>query len=230
VPYKKLLIVIAALVVAGVACVAIVRMIPDDVDRAKEPAPGRATSDPPRTVLAGMPSANSPATVATALTECRSQVLTAEQLIAAADTGIGHWQEHVQAQTDFNNGRLTYLGMEETFEQTAKQGVADEKAWKSAAASWKFDPQACRPIIGADGPQRAVMVDCAIRLTAMEQAMPDATAAMKDWIDHLAAEHHADEVDDPEQTWLDTWKAAAPNIDEWRAETEELAEQPPCKA
>lgn len=233
-PYRRLLIGITALIAVGAACAAVVTIGPG---RASEPETRPPAEEPPtrkvtHEVFAAMPEANDPATVALALTECRSQVLAAEEVIEAAGAGIRHWREHLRAQTDFDKGRLTYVGMESAFARTAKKGVDDRETWESAAASYESDPDSCGPIIGASGPQRSVMVDCAIRLNALEQAIPDGSAAMKDWTGHLARAHRDQDDENAEaaEHWSKPPKSVQPKIDEWRTEMAEIDEKPSCRA
>ena len=44
---------------------------------------------------------------AAALNGCRTKVQAGDDVMAAAEVGMGHWSEHIQAQTDANAGKIT---------------------------------------------------------------------------------------------------------------------------
>ena len=64
-----------------------------------------------------------------ALRACRAKVKAADEVLDAAKTGMGHWSEHVQAQTDANSGEITIGEMEDIFQRTMKAGDEDEKRY-----------------------------------------------------------------------------------------------------
>lgn len=161
---------------------------------------------------------------------CMVQVTAAETVIATATTGIDHWRQHVQAQTDHLNGAITRTEMKSIFKRTKLAGPADQTGWDVARRKWRPDEHACTPKPDADKKTVSTLRICNTRLTALEQAMPAARNGMRDWTSHLAAMRRsaAGEDPDPMVTWLDAWHAAPKDLKAWKSAHDRLADVPRC--
>jgi cytoskeletal protein RodZ len=168
--------------------------------------------------------------VADAVSTCTHQVEAADAVITAATTGIDHWSQHVQAQTDHLNGTISRTEMEATFKRTKLLGPSDETAWQTATKAWHADDSACAPVSGADQQSQSTLQLCSARLTAVEQAMPAARNGMSDWFGHLASmKRSAAGMDpDPMATWMTAWHHAPKNLDAWKSAKDQLADVPKC--
>ena len=62
-----------------------------------------------------------------ALEACRARVSAADNVLAVAKKGMGHWSEHIQAQTDANAEKLSIKKMNEIFDRTMAAGHHDDE-------------------------------------------------------------------------------------------------------
>lgn len=163
------------------------------------------------------PSADSGAAdrVAAALKGCRAKVADADAVLAAAKTGIGHWDEHVQAQTDANAGRITVERMDDIFARTRLAGPADQDRYRKALAAYDDAEGSCFAVAGAPAKDAATLAHCRARASAQHPVLTAAAPAMADWKSHLAAmaRSRAHHMDDAEQIWVDAWRAAPPHLE-----------------
>jgi hypothetical protein len=148
------------------------------------------------------------------LTSCRQRVGHADAVLEAAKTGVGHWAEHVQAQTDANEGRITVDAMGDVFARTRLAGPEDQERYRKAVGGYEDAGGTCKAVAGATKKESAALRGCQDRLDAQQPVLEAAAPAMADWKSHLAAMkrsrmHH---MDDAEQIWVDAWRAAPPHI------------------
>ena len=136
-------------------------------------------------------------------------------MLAAAKTGMQHWSEHIQAQTDANAGEITVGEMEDIFDRTMKAGDEDEKRYGSAAKSYEDQDGSCREVSGASAEITQQLARCAKRGQAQEPVLAAAHDGMDDWITHLGDMRRSEQgkIHNPLQKWLATWRAAPKNID-----------------
>ena len=136
-------------------------------------------------------------------------------MLDAAKTGMDHWSEHVQAQTDANSGKITVGEMEDIFHRTMKAGDEDEKRYDSAAKSYEKEDGSCRKVAGASAKITRQLAGCAERGKAQEPVLAAAEDGMGDWVKHLGDMRRSDQgkIHNPQQKWLATWRAAPKNID-----------------
>jgi hypothetical protein len=150
-----------------------------------------------------------------ALRACRAKVKAADEVLATAKTGMGHWSDHVQAQTDANSGKIKVGEMEDIFDRTMKAGDEDEKRYRSAVKSYEDGKGSCREVSGASAKIRQQLARCAQRGKAQDPVLAAADDGMEDWIKHLADMRRSEQgkIHNPQQKWLATWRAAPKNID-----------------
>ncbi len=149
-----------------------------------------------------------------ALDDCRHSVQATDRILAAARVGIGHWSEHVQAQTDANAGTISQDEMAAIFKRTRLDGPDDVAKYKGAVKAHDVAKASCDAPAGASAPVTEQMSRCSER---SRQQKPVATAAqngMDDWESHLAAmmRSRMGQVHDAQGVWIRAWKAAPPHI------------------
>ena len=209
---------IAVLAVAGVVGW---RLLPNATDAHAGPptsTPSGATTASPKATGGSTPSAAAGAAdrAAAALKGCRAKVAAADKVLAAAETGVGHWREHVQAQTDADTGRLTVVQMDAVFARTRLAGPDDQERYAKARDA--YDAAAadgsCSAVADAPAKEAAAFSRCHTRAVAQRPVLEAAEPAMADWKSHLAAmarsrSHH---MDDAQEIWIEAWRAAPPHI------------------
>ncbi len=222
-------ILVAAAAVAGVA---VWQAAPHTTDAEVGGRPSVAATAPtPRSSSAPPPSSNvSSGDAAARLDSCRDRVRRADDVLAAADTGIGHWADHVQAQTDANNGRITVTEMDAVFARTRLAGPDDQDRYRKALIKQEDASGSCDPEPGATKKEAAALVRCHDRSDAQQPVMKAADAAMADWKSHLAAmaRSRAHHMDNAEQIWLDAWQAAPPHIRAYDKAAAAFGDAPDC--
>jgi hypothetical protein len=165
------------------------------------------------------PSSPSPSSAADpaatkALNDCRAAVRAADRTVAAAETGLKHWSEHVQAQTDANVGKITATKMDGVFKRTRLAGPDDQKRYQDAVKAADTLSASCQAPAGATASVKQKLNDCAARSQAQKPLLEAAKDGMDDWKSHLAAMQRSrmGHVHDAQGVWLRAWRAAPPHI------------------
>ena len=83
------------------------------------------------------------------LADCQKRVRAADEVVREAKIGIGHWNEHVQAQTDLNAGKITGEQMGAIFTRTRLAGPADVQRYSNAVRSYARAEATCVPADGS---------------------------------------------------------------------------------
>lgn len=165
-----------------------------------------------------------------ALTSCRSKVQARDAVIMAAKAGVGHWSQHVAAQTAANSGDISVGAMQATFKRTRLAGPADLARYQQALDKEHLLTGACTAPTG--GPK--VVVDtiarCSERSKDQQPMLHAASDAMTDWKSHLAAMHRSrmGHVHDAQGIWIGAWRAAPPHIKAFQAATSAFDHAPAC--
>ncbi|WP_344018986.1 hypothetical protein, partial [Microlunatus capsulatus] len=148
---------------------------------------------------------------------------------APARTGVGHWAEHVQAQTDADEQRVSVAEMDGIFARTRLAGPADLERWDDAREAHDDADGACAAVDGAAPAQTSALQRCADRDDAQRELVRAAGPAMGAWRDHLQdmMRSRMEDVPDAEQVWLDAWRAAPPAIEAFE-EAERAYDPPRC--
>jgi hypothetical protein len=149
-----------------------------------------------------------------ALEECRASVQAADDVLEAARVGIGHWSEHVQAQTDANKGKISLAKMAAIFKRTRLDGPNDVRAYDEARDKAKDRSGSCEPPDGSPAAVEDTMGDCRKRSEAQQPVLAAAADGMGDWKSHLAAMRRSrmGHVHDAQGVWIRAWRAAPPHI------------------
>lgn len=170
------------------------------------------------------------AAAADALDSCRDKVEAGDEVIKAAAVGIGHWSEHVQAQTDRFDGKISAEKLSSIFARTRVAGPDDLRRYDDATDAWDEADGACDDRDDASTADRAQLESCSERLSALKPVMAAAADGMGDWKQHLADMRHSrmDHVADAEKIWLDAWKAAPPHIEAFDRAEKTYEDAPDC--
>lgn len=193
---------------------------------------GSSASSDPSASASATPSAQPVDDAASkqALQSCRAKVQARDAAIAAADTGVNHWTEHVQAQTDANGGKISNADMQAIFKRTRLAGPADLKRYQAALDSDKSRSGACTPPAGVSAELRSKFVSCAERGQAQQPVLASGKKAMADWKSHLGAMQMSrmGHVNDPQGVWIRAWRAAPSNIKAYQSAKSSYREAPAC--
>lgn len=164
-----------------------------------------------------------------ALAACQAGVRARDDVIEAASTGVGHWSEHVQAQTDVNAGKMTTATMDAIFKRTRLAGADDVRRYEEAVSTSEDRSAGCDPVAGAPTEISDQLETCLERSKAQRPVLAAGADGMGDWKSHLAdmrrsRTHH---VDDAQGVWLRAWRAAPTHIKAYQQATEEF-DAPKC--
>ncbi len=138
----------------------------------------------------------------------------ADQVLKDAKTGMEHWAEHVQAQTDADANVISIEQMDGTFAKTRLAGPADQKRYADALSDYAESEGSCRTVKDASASVAESLARCRKRGKAQQPVLAAAAAGMKDWRTHLAAmqRSRAEHVENAEEVWLQAWRVAPPHI------------------
>jgi len=194
-------------------------------------APRVQTSSPasaPPTTASSEPSGTPTGSADQALKGCRAKVRAADDVLKAAEVGVDHWAEHVQAQTDANAGTITAAKMDAIFKRTRLAGTDDVEDYEDAVQAYEDESGECD---SADAsPSVAEQIGrCAEREEAQAPVLDAAGDAMQDWESHLAAMRRSrmGHVHDAQGVWIRAWRAAPPHIEAYQDAAEEF-DAPKC--
>ena len=164
-----------------------------------------------------------------ALEACRARVSAADNVLAVAKEGMGHWSEHIQAQTDANAEKISIKKMNEIFDRTMAAGHHDEERYTGAVQAYQDQQGTCDPTAETDSGIKAHLVKCAERERAQRPVLDAAEDGMEDWTKHLAEMRRSKkgQIHNPQKKWLQTWRAAPKNINAYEEAAEKFA-APTC--
>src|SRR5829696_2210516 len=146
--------------------------------------PTATTPTPSPTPSRPSPSSSSPSAKPTnsaataALRACRAKVNAGDKVRAAARIGMRHWSEHIQAQTDANDNKITEEEMADIFDRTKSAGDEDEKRYDSAVKRYENEDGSCREVSGASAKIRQQLARCADRGKAQDPVLAAADDGM----------------------------------------------------
>ena len=154
------------------------------------------------------------ATGAKALKACQRRVRVADDVLAAAKTGVRHWAIHVQAQTDANARKISIAKMGALFKKTRLAGPADQQRYRDALSKYEDLNGSCDKVKGATASVAEKLSNCRDRAKAQKPVLAAAADGMADWKSHLAAMQRNAKTHVPhaESVWLRAWRAAPPHI------------------
>jgi len=161
---------------------------------------------------------------------CKATVHTRDTVIARATTGINHWSQHVQAQTDANAGKISITTMQKTFLRTRLLGPTDITRYRNALHTATHKTASCTTPKGAPANIAATLHKCGQRLTAQKPVLTAATHAMTDWNNHLAAmqRNKQTHIHNAQQIWIKSWQSAPPLIKPFNTASTKYQTAPTC--
>jgi hypothetical protein len=161
---------------------------------------------------------------------CRREVRAAARVIKAAKAGVGHWSEHVQAQTDANSGKINDGQMAAIFARTRLAGPADLERYEKALTAYEKVDASCGSVEAAADDVSETLAQCAARHEAQQEVITTGEDAMADWESHQAAmrRSRAGHVHGAQEVWLRAWRAAPPHINAFQDAVSRLEQAPQC--
>jgi hypothetical protein len=191
--------------------------------------PARETPSPSPTVSSDTSNDNADPEAEQALKDCRASVEAADDVLKAADTGIGHWSEHVQAQTDANEGDISESKMDAIFQRTRSSGDDDVRRYEDAVDEAVDRSASCKVPAGAPEEIATELKGCAERDEEQQPVLEAAKDAMDDWESHLAdmRRSSAGHLHDARGVWLRAWRAAPRHLEAYD-KAEEKFDAPRC--
>jgi hypothetical protein len=181
-----------------------------------ETTPSPSETDSPSPTPSAKPSSETRSEAgAQALAGCRAKVKADDRTVAAAEKGIGHWSEHVQAQTDANSGKISVDRMDAIFKRTRLAGPDDVQRYRDAVDEADKESGSCSAPAEATSGERKQLNSCAARAEAQQPVLAAAEDGMRDWTSHLAAMRRSrmGHVHDAQGVWIRAWRAAPPHIE-----------------
>lgn len=147
--------------------------------------------------------------------DCKATVRSRDAVISRAATGIDHWSQHIQAQSDANAGKISVATMKKSFMRTRLLGPADIAGYRDALDSAADKSAGCSTPKAAPADVAAALRPCASRLSAQKPVLTAGARGMGDWSSHLAAMRRNKEshVHNAQQVWVRAWRAAPPHIE-----------------
>ena len=164
-----------------------------------------------------------------ALRTCRQRVDAGDALLEAADTGIEHWSQHVQAQTKADRSRISVTMLDRVFQKTREAGPADRRQYDRARKAYQAVDGSCASVRGAPAELAADLTSCSTRVKAQERLLRAAEPAMADWKAHLAKMERSakDPQPDDQAVWLRDWRAAPPHLDAYAEAVQKFEDDAP---
>jgi hypothetical protein len=149
-----------------------------------------------------------------ALRSCRTRVKAGDAVLEAADTGVGNWSEHVEAQTKANRDKITITMLDKVFDKTRDAGPEDQKRYSKRRENYREAEGSCKPVTPAPKDVATALANCQKRVKAQNRVMRAAEPAMDDWKTHLEQMKHSEKHPglDAQKAWIKAWRAAPPNI------------------
>jgi hypothetical protein len=172
---------------------------------AESQAPSTAISSPSPSASASATAEPASAASQKALEACQTRVRAADDVLKQGKIGVLHWVDHVKAQTDNFDGKISVEEMRAQFKKTRVKGGADLSRYNDALSTYED----------------------------LEGSCGKATAAgMKDWESHQKQmqrnkEHQAGSPSQAQAAWLKQYRAAPENIKAFK-KADKNFEAPKC--
>lgn len=168
------------------------------------------------------------------LATCEATVASADAAVEAAERGVTHWSEHVQARTDLLAGKIALDQTNAIFKRTRLAGPKDLEIFDAANKKYEAERSGCKDLDPNAVPHtwRDTATACVERRTVAARGVDAAAAAIDDWRSHQAnmRAHRDGEMTSAmaQQQWIAAWKAAPPNINAYADAIKQLADAPTC--
>jgi uncharacterized membrane protein YdfJ with MMPL/SSD domain len=163
-----------------------------------------------------------------ALEACQAKVRAADEVLKKGKTGVSHWIDHVQVQTDDIAGKLTPEERKAQFAKTRVKGPGDLNSYEDALDAYKSLDGSCDTVDGADSTVAAALKKCNERSEAQQPVLKATDAGMDDWKAHIKfmqynkAHPDPDAAGDRQSEWMKQYYAAPKNIKAFKKATEDF--------
>lgn len=238
----------AALVVLAVVVAFLVGSRDDGTRTTAQPGSGAASSaaatsspsgppsDPPSDSPSGSTTSASPspapAGVPTALRRCSADIVVAEDVLDAGKPGMAHWQEHVEAQSEYVAGRATAEQTAALWKRSRLAGPADVERFREPSARFSRTTDACAGLSSVPAPYDDEARDCVARERAAASAAGAMQAVMRDWTAHQRhmAEFRSGDLAavQAQELWIEAWRRAPVALRAMSAAQPALDRAPRC--
>lgn len=170
-----------------------------------------------------------------AIEACSIQLTAGKAVVSEANTGVGHWFEHIQARTDLLEDRNTQGETKAIWKRTRLAGPDDLDRFAAVLSTYN-KLSGCDDLAELEAPTS--MADdataCLDRSTVTAKAVSAATDAIGDWSNHLDdMARHADghmTAAEAQDHWVEAWENAPTNINAFNDAQDDLEQAPACTA
>jgi hypothetical protein len=199
---------------------------------AESQAPSTAISSPSPSASASATAEPASAASQKALEACQTRVRAADDVLKQGKIGVLHWVDHVKAQTDNFDGKISVEEMRAQFKKTRVKGGADLSRYNDALSTYEDLEGSCGKAKGADSAVAASLKKCSARSKAQQPVLKATAAGMKDWESHQKQmqrnkEHQAGSPSQAQAAWLKQYRAAPENIKAFK-KADKNFEAPKC--
>ena len=180
----------------------------------------------------GLSGVSSPSTAPPRLDACRNALRQGDRLAAAADASYRDWATHVDAQLEFDQGRITLAETQAMWAASKKRGAADVRSFAAARAAWGKVAGACPSASAADaGAARASAKACLSRQEAVRAVAARGAEVDEQWAAHLqmmADKAHTDGAA-YSRRWRQMVQDAPPVLKDYAGARRKLGAAPRCE-
>jgi hypothetical protein len=166
------------------------------------------------------------------LRECARSVRQGEVAFDAAQAAYTNWSGHVQAQLDYDAGRVTLDEARQAWADTKETASTDIADFEAAHAVYRSGEDACAELLDTDVPAgfAQVAARCLVRAAGVTRAVDAADGVVRDWSDHVAMMAERDQMDPAKygQMWFEMVAVAPKNLDAFDSMSSTMGELPSC--
>lgn len=242
-PFRIAAAVAAVTILVGGGTFMASRLIQDDATTAAPPntsahstashdgLPSEPEVTPTETPAAGSSASGGAGDVQSVLSNCQTLAAAQDAVLDEAATGIGHWDEHIQAQTDAFDGKIDADELGAIFARTRLAGPDDQKRYaKVLKAKNKTTATCSSETISADQAADLAISQCLARVALQQKSLTAAADAMGDWRQHLKDMQRSrhEHVPEAQEIWLAAWRAAPPHLKAWDKASDRMDAAPTC--
>lgn len=177
-------------------------------------------------------SSSSPSRGNAALTACRSEVTAGQKFVRAADKSYAGWYDHVYAQVEYDNGKLSRTAAQKIWDDTKAKGPDDLKAYDGAKPAYDKARGDCEHATAGDGVDQSVVAACQRRATAIGKVADAAAPVYSQWKGHQKQMTHMHEkMHDPNAyyaEWHHRVAEAKQPLAKYKTASEGYQEVPAC--
>jgi hypothetical protein len=164
------------------------------------------------------PSAAGAARAEKAVAQCRRQVRAGDRVITAADQGMAHLTQFVQAKAHAGSGPMT-PEKRRAVTRSRLSAPDDVKRYRDAVHAYVGYGHPCDPVPDAPTGLATRLADCADQQRAQLPVLAAAADLEADWRSHQGdldlRRSQTRRGQDADRVWIRTWIAVAPHVAAW---------------